>query len=230
MKRLSFLLLFCLLLGCQVPTGPGNQTSAFVSEGTVRASSAEELQIVDCLIPGQIRKVGRSVTYLTPRRPVKTTAIDCEIRGGEYVATDLADYQSALKVWQAKADKGDKVAQTYVGEIYERGLGTRPNYQQAAEWYRRAAEQGYSRAQINLAQLYEQGLGVAQNKLTAIELYRQAGGLQGGLNLDGTTAEQSLREEINGLRKELDRRQLELEDGRVEGGHRKSTRAMVRGG
>jgi len=40
--------------------------------------------VVDCLFPGQVRKLG-TMTFLTARRPLKTSAQDCEIRGGEYV-------------------------------------------------------------------------------------------------------------------------------------------------
>lgn len=61
--------------------------------------------------------------YLTARRPIKTTAGDCEIRGGEYVAYDRANYASALKVWLPQAQQGDAEAQVIVGEIYEKGLG-----------------------------------------------------------------------------------------------------------
>ena len=94
---------------------------------------------------------------------IKTSAQDCEIRGGEYVSYDRSDYATALKVWLPQAKEGDKVAQTYVGEIYEKGLGVQPDYVLAAEWYRNAAEQGYERAQINLGYLYEKGLGVAKD-------------------------------------------------------------------
>ncbi|HEY5673980.1 MAG TPA: caspase family protein [Malonomonas sp.] len=216
MKRLGYLLAFGLLLGCQPQQGPMGMDALSSSQADSLARSAEDLMLVDCLIPGQMRKIGRQVTYLTARRPMKTTAIDCEIRGGEYVVADLADYRSALKVWQEKADQNDVLAQIYVGEIYEKGLGTRPNYQLAAEWYRRAAEQGSSRAQINLAHLYEQGLGVKQDKLAALTLYRKAGGLPGELNLDGAAADQLLLEEMNGLRKELQRRTQELDQLREQ--------------
>jgi TPR repeat protein len=94
--------------------------------------------------------LGRSLVYLAPRRPIKTSAQDCETRGGEYVAYDRSDYATALKIWLRQAKEGDKVAQTYVGEIYETGLGVQPGYVPAAEWYRKAAEQGYEQAQINL--------------------------------------------------------------------------------
>lgn len=133
--------------------------------------------VVDCLLPGQVRKLGGQMTYLAPRRPIKTTASDCEIRGGEYVAYDRANYQTALLVWMPQAESGDAEAQTYVGEIYERGLGRPADYAEAARWYQKAAQQGYARAQINLAYLYEQGLGVPADPLEALNLYRQGSGI-----------------------------------------------------
>ena len=48
------------------------------------ARDADGLLVIDCLLPGQVRRLGSQLTYLTPRRPVKTSARDCEIRGGEY--------------------------------------------------------------------------------------------------------------------------------------------------
>ena len=141
---------------------------------------ADQLMVVDCLLPGQVRQMGSRLTYLSPRRPIKTTASDCEIRGGEYVSFDRSNYATALKIWLPQAKEGNPEAQTYVGEIYEKGLGIQADYTIAAEWYRRAAEQGHSRAQINLGYLYEGGLGVERNLTTAMNWYRQASGLTDG--------------------------------------------------
>ena len=135
-----------------------------------------DLQIVDCLLPGQVRNLGNSI-YVTPRRPLMTTAADCKIRGGEFVAYDRADYKSALNVWLASAEAGDLAAQTNVGEIFEKGTAGQPNYDAAIIWYTKAANAGYSRAQFNLATLYEQGLGVEKNTLTALNWYRKSWGL-----------------------------------------------------
>ena len=44
------------------------------------ATSSQEM--VDCLLPGQIRQLDETVTYLTERRPVRTTQEDCTGRGG----------------------------------------------------------------------------------------------------------------------------------------------------
>ncbi|MEE4381641.1 MAG: caspase family protein, partial [Pseudomonadales bacterium] len=163
----STLCLLAIALGAQ-----GAERDAAV-EGRVDVA---DLHVVDCLLPGQVRQLGTR-TYLTARRPIKTTAADCRIRGGEYVAYDRADYASALRVWMDAAQGGDPEAQTNVGEIFEKGLGTEPNYVAAAEWYRRAAEQGYTRAQFNLGTLYEQGLGVPENRLEALNWYRRAWGI-----------------------------------------------------
>ena len=146
----------------------------------VRAASdrqSDQFLVVDCLLPGKIRKLGKKVTFMTARRAVRTSASNCEIRGGEYTASDRASYATALKIWLPLARDGDPAAQSYVGEIYEKGLGVDPQHELAAAWYLKAAKQGYARAQINLGVLYEKGLGVPQSKVKAVEWYRRASGL-----------------------------------------------------
>jgi hypothetical protein len=175
--------------------------------------NADRLLVVDCLLPGQVRQLGTGITYMAPRRAIKSTGSECAIRGGEYVAYDRSNYTTALKVWLPSAQGGDKVAQTNVGEIYEKGLGTAPDYANAALWYQKAADQGYPRALINLGFLYEQGLGVSKDQANALKLYRKAAGLEGSINLDGAPATAS-KEELDSLRKELERTRQELEKAR----------------
>ena len=133
--------------------------------------------MVDCLLPGQVRQLGGQMTYLSPRQPARTTADECAIRGGEYVAYDRANFSTAFQVWMPKAKEGDPQAQTYVGEIYEKGMGQPPDAQKAAEWYQKAVDKGYQHAMSNLAYLYEKGLGVQQDPLKALNLYRRAAGI-----------------------------------------------------
>jgi len=183
---------------------------------------AEEFLVVDCLLPGQVRQLGRQMTYLTARRAIKTPAGDCEIRGGEYVSLDRASYATALKVWLPLAQQGDPAAQTYVGEIFEKGLGVPPDYAAAAEWYRRAAENGYSRAAINLGSLLEQGLGVPKDPAQALQWYRRAAGLK-DVNFEivpGKTSEevQQQRIQIAELRRALQAKQAELDRAQGESG------------
>jgi len=193
------------------------QSAVFAAPNTMVASiddrNADRLLIVDCMLPGQVRQLGTGVTYMAPRRAIKTTGSDCAIRGGEYVAYDRSNYQTALKVWLPSAQAGEKVAQTNVGEIYEKGLGAAPDYANAALWYQKAAAQGYPRALINLGFLYEQGLGVEKDQANALKLYRKAAGIEGSINLDGAPATAS-KEELDSLRKELERTRQELEKAR----------------
>jgi hypothetical protein len=143
--------------------------------------NAEDLLVVDCLLPGQIRQLGRQASFMSARRPIRTTQADCQIRGGEYVAYDRANYQTALKVWLEAAMGGSAEAQNAVGEIYAKGLGTAPDYGMAFQWFRKAADQGDKRAMINLGWLYETGLGVDRDPAKAVNLYRQGAGIEDDL-------------------------------------------------
>jgi uncharacterized caspase-like protein len=146
--------------------------------------TADPFDVVDCLLPGQIRQLGTRVTYVTERRPIRTTAEDCAIRGGEYVALDRADYATALQIWLGAAEGGDPDAQYYVGVLYEKGAEGQPNYHKAASWYRQAAERGVSRAAMNIGRLYEQGLGVEKNRAEAAKWFGKASGLRDGIVTD----------------------------------------------
>jgi hypothetical protein len=195
------------------------------ADGTT-APPGDELLVVDCLLPGQIRRLGQRTTYVSARRPLKTTARDCQIRGGEYAAYDRASLQTSLAVWLPAANEGDAEASTIVGEIFERGLGSVPDFAAAAQWYRRGSEQGSTRAQINLGHLYEKGLGVARDPAEALRWYRRAAGLGTGIELDpgddpGRTENAELRREVerlqseaHSLNAELERMRRELEDER----------------
>ncbi len=59
-----------------------------VKEGQI---TPDQLYIVDCLLPPQIRQLGQNFTYIPPRKPAKLSAKECALRGGEYVAYDEAN-------------------------------------------------------------------------------------------------------------------------------------------
>ncbi len=181
--------------------------------GAARPRVAEDLYIVDCLLPGQVRRLGQQTSFMSARRPVRTTQADCEIRGGEYVAYDRADYRTALKVWQAQAEQGDAAAQNYVGEIYAKGLGTAPDHAKAASWFEKAVAQGNRRAMLNLGYLYEEGLGVPRDLARALNLYRQSSGIEDELLYASTvTAQaQAAQAEIAGLRRTVEEQRAEAE-------------------
>jgi hypothetical protein len=142
-----------------------------------RPGSSDEFLIVDCLLPPKLKRLGTRVSYAEARKPIKTSALDCGIRGGEYTEFDRADYRSALAAWRPLAEQGDAMAQNYVGEILERGLGTAADPAAAAAWYRKAAEQDFAPAALNLGELYDRGAGVERDPAEAQKWYRRASGL-----------------------------------------------------
>ncbi|QBQ55181.1 caspase family protein [Nitrosococcus wardiae] len=183
-------------------------------------NETDQMQVVDCLLPPQVRRLGTHFTYMAARRPLRTTARDCAVRGGEYAAYDRANYATALKVWLPQAKQGDPEAQTYVGEIFEKGLGLPPDYPAAAKWYRLAAQQGYEPAQINLGFLYEKGLGVEQNLVEALNWYRKASGLEEkqiafASSVEGISQQlEQLRKDATHYKREADSLRLKLQKAR----------------
>jgi len=205
-KFLICLISSVFVIGC-ASTGPddGKRDIEVAGGADLTRDNVDKIFVVDCLLPGQVRSLGRSAQYITPRRPIKTTALDCEIRGGEYVAFDRADYATALKIWMEPARLGDPEAQTQVGEIYEKGMGVSPDYEVAALWYKKAARQKFTRAQINLGYLYEKGLGVEQDLAKAMNYYRQASGLPDEIEYVSSVELSAKNEELTSLRGEVKR-------------------------
>ncbi len=203
-----------LVLGLMVFASADAKRSKKVKKVKEGQITPDQLYIVDCLLPPQIRQLGQNYTYIPPRKPAKLTAKECALRGGEYVAYDEANFATVAKVWKQQADNGDATAQNYMGELFEKGVAGQPDYASAASWYQKAADQGHSQAQLNLGNLYEQGLGVAKDSVKAINLYRQAAGVtEAKLEL---VTEQELRDrrdkeyqrillerQVNTLKKEL---------------------------
>jgi uncharacterized caspase-like protein len=197
-----------LLIFTSSLTGCADTSTRTVNNSSQPPTDTDDMMIVDCLLPGQIRRLG-NMTYSAARRPIKTSARECEIRGGEYVAYDRSNYATALNVWLPQAQGGDKIAQTYVGEIFERGANGSPQFDLAAQWYRKAAEQGYARAQINLGNLYEKGLGVKRDPATALNWYRKASGVKTAIALDPGGMSQENQQELEKLREEIKLRKEE---------------------
>ena len=201
-NRAVFLLTTIIVVSASLPV---NQLQAKPKA----ARDANQLLIIDCMLPGKIRQLGGGARYQTARRPIKTSGADCEIRGGEYVAYDRANYATALKVWLPQAKAGDAKAQTYVGEMFEQGLGTSPDYSTALTWYMKAAEQGYDRAQMNIGAMYEQGLGVKKDEVAALNWYRKATGL-GDDELTFASNLDELEAETESLRKTVAQKDAEI--------------------
>lgn len=80
------------MLGCTVTaTESGSDAIRPAAPAATNSQgNAQDKEMVDCLIPGQIRRLDEAVTYPTERRLVRTTKADCLVRGGGMQAAEGA--------------------------------------------------------------------------------------------------------------------------------------------
>ncbi len=188
------------------------------ASATADGASDAPKGIVDCLLPGQLRRIGGQI-YQTPQRPARLTASECHIRGGDYLLYDRANYETSLKHWitQAETGDGDADAMLYVGEIYHQGIGRDPDFGAAASWYQKAADAGNTTAMISLAHLYKTGAGVPLDLEAAQALYSQAFGSDIPIPLDPTAVKgadqrvETLVAEVDEVRRQKIAVELELQ-------------------
>jgi TPR repeat protein len=77
------------------------------------------------------------------------------------------DYARAAPALLQAAERGLPVAQTYIGYMYQNGLGVPRDYVIAAGWLNQAAEQDEPTAQFLLGLLFDKGYGVPQDWVQA---------------------------------------------------------------
>ena len=177
--------------------------SAGSEEAVDMAAATKEYEIVPCLLPARVRKLG-NMTYPERRRLTEVSARDCRLRGGEYTFYDRAKPEAAVKFFEKMAEDGDPDAQVSLGDIYQY-LFVEPNYEQAAYWYQMATDGGSKKGMMQLARLYERGTGVEADPLMATNLWREATGAGEELVL-ASTLEQARTEasaKINDLTQQL---------------------------
>ena len=79
------------------------------------------------------------------------------------LAFDRGQYDRALVLSRAAAEKGDFEAMNLLGIQYYLGAGPTRDFSQAQQWFERAAWGGSAQAQLNLGMLYLRGLGVTRD-------------------------------------------------------------------
>ena len=84
------------------------------------------------------------------------------------------EYDKAVRIFQALADKGEVEAKFYLALCYDKGQGVSQDYSKAVYWYKKAADQNYVRAQFNLGFSYAHGQGVSQDYSKAVFWYKKA--------------------------------------------------------
>ena len=77
------------------------------------------------------------------------------------------DYVRAASLLAVEAARGSPVAQTYLGYMYQYGLGVPKDYVLATSWLHQAAQQGEPTGQFLLGLLFDKGFGVPQDWVAA---------------------------------------------------------------
>lgn len=91
----------------------------------------------------------------------------CSQNTDPLIAFQNGEYKKAYRLWLGPAEKGDPVAQNYIGLLYYLGTGVDRDYKLARQWYEKAASQGNADAMFNLGLLYDRGKGVAYDYINA---------------------------------------------------------------
>ena len=72
----------CIVIGVMLGCVSADPESGSNKPGQRAPTAANSQEMVDCLLPGQIRQLDETVTYVTERRLVRATQEDCNTRGG----------------------------------------------------------------------------------------------------------------------------------------------------
>jgi len=72
-----------------------------------------------------------------------------------FEATQIGDFETALREWRPLAEQGNVSAQYNLGYMYGKGMGVTQDFAKSAKWYRKSAEQGFAAAQYELGLIYK---------------------------------------------------------------------------
>ncbi len=142
----KYLIILCLAL-CPLIVFSESDKPQFTEEQLAQIKAAEEGYKDD---PGTMKFIKQMKEGLgivddpvveQPPPPALKHITSTEGSMGEAnVAYAQGDYETALEQYKAMAAAGNPEANTYVGMMYEAGMGTEPDMAAAGAWYKRAAE------------------------------------------------------------------------------------------
>ena len=89
--------------------------------------------------------------------------------------------EEALEWYRKAADRGDGLAELYVGLCYMNGKGVSAEPKDAVRWFRKSADSGNSGAQNLLGYTYDHGLGQEADCAEAVKWFKKSAA-QGNMN------------------------------------------------
>ncbi|MEJ2137006.1 MAG: tetratricopeptide repeat protein [Desulfofustis sp.] len=82
--------------------------------------------------------------------------------------------ESRFSTTEISASRGEVDSQFDLGNMYEKGIGTRIDYVQARHWYGKAAAAGHTNASFSLGLMYYEGSGIKKNNKMAFKWFSDA--------------------------------------------------------
>ena len=167
------------LFGCQTsapgPAVPSAGSKALGLDGGPSVGDADEFLVVDCLLPGQLRSLGRHRPLMSARRQPHHRL---RLRDPRRRVRRLRPRQLPDRLKVAGGGRRRRGAKQRRRDL-RAGLGTAPDYGHGGPVVQEGPPTKASRAKINLGFLYEQGLGVPRDQAgMALNLYRRGVGLR----------------------------------------------------
>ena len=117
-------------------------------------------------------KLAEADARLSERRELRGKALGIRDQAQELLQEEKV--AEAVTLYREAAERGDRVAQVDLAEMYDEGHYVAKDPTEAARRYRQAADQGDSDAKLRLARMYALGQGVAKDEAEAMRWYQKA--------------------------------------------------------
>lgn len=131
--------------------------------------------------------------------------LEAALKGAEK-AYYKGDFDSAARLFQALAERGNVQAEFFLGDLYLNGSGVPKDYAQALKWSREAADHGNTSAQFTLGKMSELGLGVPQDYVQAYVWY----------SLSASSGDEQATRKRDQMRLKMNGRQLDEAERRTK--------------
>ena len=122
---------------------------------------------------GIVRFLGTAILLTLFLLPMSSKPVRAGFDEG-VAAYEREDYAAALREFLPIARRGDGMAQSYVGVMYQYGLGSTADLEKAVYWYSQAADSGDTMAQRVLGDLHAEGAWGKRDYAAAAQWYELA--------------------------------------------------------
>ena len=129
------------------------------------------------------------------------------------------NYPQALKLYKKAANNNYHIANSDIGRIYEKGLGTKKNYTLASKYYLKGAKKGIRSAQYYIGQMYLNGKGIERNYNEALRWFAMSAAKNDGHSYEAENAIGHMYANGLGVNKDLNKAKYWFKRSFANGSH-----------